>query len=110
MVGLAAYDTSKGGVWMFTKSLALELAPHGIRVNAIAPGGIRTEGTSKPFEGAGMTEAEMAAVMDAFEATVPMRRMGTPDEIALATVYLASAAASYVTGSMLVVDGGVLLS
>lgn len=111
MVGLAAYDTSKGGVVMFTKSLALELAPHGIRVNAIAPGGISTEGTKKPLQGSGMTEAEQRAVMDDFvQRSVPMRRIGTPDEIALAAVFLTSDAASYVTGSLLVVDGGALLS
>jgi 2-dehydro-3-deoxy-D-gluconate 5-dehydrogenase len=111
MVGLAAYDASKGGVWMFTKSLALELAPHGIRVNAIAPGGIRTEGTSRPLPGSGMTEEEMRAMVEGFVAQkVPLGRMGEPDEIALATVFLASDAASYVTGSMLVVDGGTLLA
>jgi 2-deoxy-D-gluconate 3-dehydrogenase len=110
MVGLAAYDTSKGGVWMFTKSLALELAPHGIRVNAIAPGGITTEGTKKPLAGSGMTEAEQRAVIEEFAKRVPMGRMGEPDEIALASVFLVSDAASYVTGSLLVVDGGALLS
>ena len=111
MVGLAAYDTSKGGVVMFTKSLALELAPHGIRVNAIAPGGIDTEGTKKPFQGSGMTEDEQRAVMEDFvQRKVPMRRIGTADEIALAAVFLTSDAASYATGSLLVVDGGALLS
>jgi 2-deoxy-D-gluconate 3-dehydrogenase len=62
MVGLAAYDASKGGVVMFTKSLALELAPHRVTVNAIAPGGIRTEGTTRPLDGSGMTAEEMQAL------------------------------------------------
>jgi len=111
MVGLAAYDASKGGVAMFTKSLALELAPHRIRVNAVAPGGIRTEGTTRPLEGSGMTPEEMQAMMDDFIARkVPFGRMGEPDEIALPVLFLASDAASYVTGSMLVVDGGALLA
>jgi 2-deoxy-D-gluconate 3-dehydrogenase len=109
MVGLAACDTSKGGLWMFTKSLALELAPHRIRVNAIAPGGIATEGTRKPFAGSGLSEDEMAHVMGDFAAAVPMGRMGEPDEIALAAVFVCSDAASYMTGSLLVVDGGALL-
>lgn len=111
MVGLAAYDTSKGGVLMFTKSLALELAPHGIRVNAIAPGGIATEGTKKPMLGSGMTEAQQQALMEDFvKRSVPLGRIGAPDEIALATVFVASDAASYMTGSLLVIDGGALLS
>lgn len=111
MVGLAAYDTSKGGVLMFTKSLALELAPHRIRVNAIAPGGIATEGTKMPLQGSGMAEAQQQAVMEDFvERSVPLGRIGTPDEIALAAVFVASDAASYMTGSLLVVDGGALLS
>lgn len=109
MVGLAAYDTSKGGVWMFTKSLALELAPHGIRVNAIAPGGISTEGTKKPLEGSGLTSEEQAAVMERFAASVPMGRIGDPDEIALGAVFVSSDAASYMTGSLLVIDGGALV-
>jgi 2-deoxy-D-gluconate 3-dehydrogenase len=110
MVGLPAYDASKGGVLMLTKSLALELAPHGIRVNAIAPGGIATEGTSAPLQGSGMTEAEMDAMIAGFTAKIPLGRIGQPDDIATAAVFLASEAAAYIAGDILVVDGGRLLS
>jgi 2-deoxy-D-gluconate 3-dehydrogenase len=110
MVGLAAYDASKGGVTMFTKSLALEVAKHGIRVNAIAPGGIQTEGTSRPLQGSGMTEEQMKAVMEGFIKLIPLGRMGVPDDIAKAAVFLASDYAGYITGETIVVDGGRLLS
>ncbi len=98
MVGLAAYDASKHGAWGFTKNVALELAPHGIWVNAIAPGGIRTPGT-------GGDEASM----DEFAKLIPMGRIGDPDEIGRAALFLVSDLASYVTGAQLVVDGGRLL-
>jgi len=109
MVGLAAYDSSKGGVLMFTRSFALEMAPHGVNVNAIAPGAIATEGTAAPLRGSGMTEAQMKAMMDQFVAGVPLKRMGEPDDIATVAVFLASPASDYMTGDIMVVDGGVLL-
>jgi len=109
MVGLAAYDASKGGVWMFTKNLALELAPHGIRVNMVAPGGIVTPGVSKPLQGSGMTPEQMQEMTAAFTALIPMKRFGEPKEIGTAAVFLASDAASYITGTSVVVDGGRLL-
>ncbi|MGE3836197.1 MAG: SDR family NAD(P)-dependent oxidoreductase, partial [Acidimicrobiia bacterium] len=107
-VGLAAYDTSKGAVLMFTRSLALELAPHDILVNAVAPGGITTEGTSRPLPG--MTPEEFEAMMGTFSARIPLGRMGVPDDIATVVAFLASPAASYVTGEIIVVDGGRLLA
>lgn len=110
-VGLAAYDASKGGVWMFTKSFALEAAPIGVRVNAILPGAIDTEGTQVPLEGSGMTAAQMRAMLaETVEEKIPLRRMGTPDDIAWMALYLASPMASYLCGAGIVVDGGMLLT
>lgn len=110
MVGLAAYDASKGGVVMLTKALALELGPHGINVNGIAPGGIATEGAARPLEGSGMTEEQMEALTEEFISHIPLRRMGVPDDIATAAVFLASKASDYMTGETVIVDGGRLLS
>ena len=86
-VGLAAYDASKHGVWGFTKNFALETAPHNIRVNCIAPGGIRTEGVEKMTQGA-TKAAENPEAPDFAPLDVPMKRMGEPDEIAMATLFL----------------------
>ena len=111
MVGLAAYDASKGGVLMFTKNLALELAPHGIRVNAIAPGGVSTEGTHQPSPDSSVTQAQADQILADFVRTrVPLGRIGLPVDIANLAVVLASEASSYMTGSIVVVDGGALLA
>lgn len=99
MVGLSHYDASKHGAWGFTKNVALELAPHDIRVNAIAPGGIRTPGVGDLDE----------ETMKGFEAMVPMGRMGEADEIGRVALFLASELSSYMTGAQVVVDGGRLL-
>jgi 2-dehydro-3-deoxy-D-gluconate 5-dehydrogenase len=99
MVGLAHYDASKHGAWGFTKNVALELAPHGIWVNALAPGGVLTPGVGEVEQG----------LLEAFEAAIPMGRMGVPDDIARAALFLVSDLASYVTGEQVVVDGGRLL-
>lgn len=102
-VGLAVYDASKHGLWGFTKNTALEFAPHNIRVNAIAPGGISTPG-------AGAGQAGIEEIMKAFIAKIPMKRIGQPDDIGKVALFLASDLSSYMTGSQVVVDGGVLLS
>ncbi|HEY3249036.1 MAG TPA: SDR family oxidoreductase [bacterium] len=109
MVGLAAYDASKGGVVMFTKNLALELAPHKININAIAPGGITTEGTTRLAGDRPLTAEQQKQMTEAALAHMPMG-MGTPDDIAKVAVFLASSAADYMTGTTVVVDGGFLLT
>lgn len=110
-VGLAHYDASKHGVWGFTKNVALELAPHKIWVNAVAPGGVLTPGVQKLQQAMPTPQSvDMAKMMESFMAKIPMRRMGESDDIGKVVLFLASDMASYITGSQIVVDGGVLLS
>jgi len=97
-LNLAHYCASKGGIVGLTEELALELAPHNIRINAIAPGVIET-----PMVDPLKSSKE---VMDATLARVPMRRMGQPQDISNAVLFLASDESSYMTGSTVVVDGG----
>ena len=98
----AAYTASKGAVLQFTRALALETARTGIRANAVCPGIIDT-----PLTHAFLDLADDAAALRAaYEAAAPLKRMGTPREVANCVVFLASDQASFVTGSALVVDGG----
>jgi NAD(P)-dependent dehydrogenase (short-subunit alcohol dehydrogenase family) len=96
-VGGASHCASKAGVQMLVKVMALELAPHGITVNAVAPGLV-------PHAG----QASDASYRDAFKRMVPLGRLGQPDDVAGAVAYLASDAAAWVTGEVLHVDGGFL--
>jgi 2-dehydro-3-deoxy-D-gluconate 5-dehydrogenase len=105
-VGLATYDASKHGVWGFTKNVALELAPHRIWVNAIAPGGVNTPGTGAGQPASKKQQEQMAP----FAAKIPMKRIGEPDDIGKVALFLASDLSGYMTGSQVVVDGGVLLA
>ena len=96
----SAYSASKGGVRMLTKSMALELGPHGIRVNAVGPGWIRT----------GMNPLDDPAALAKLEPTIPLGRIGLPEDVADVIAFLASADARYVSGQTLFVDGGWLTS
>ncbi len=96
--GLVHYCASKGGVNAFTRALALELAPRKINVNAIAPGAIETPGAASPDEIKNRTILQ-----------IPLKRMGKPEDIANAVVFLASDESSYITGQVIVVDGGWVL-
>lgn len=110
-VGLAHYDASKHGVWGFTKNIALELAPYKIWVNAIAPGGIMTPGVQKLQQTMPIPSGvDIQKVLESFLRRIPMQRFGEPDDIGKVALFLASDMASYMTGSQIIVDGGVLLS
>ena len=95
--GLSHYCASKGGIMAMTKALALELAPMGIRINDIDPGAIETPGATGGQDKKGD---------DKLVATVPLKRWGRPEEVSNAVLFLASDESSYMTGSVMVVDGG----
>lgn len=109
MIGLAHYDASKHGLWGFTKNSALELARDNIWVNAIAPGGIQTPGVES-MQAQKPSATDGAKAIEAFMSKIPMHRMGNADEIGTVALFLASDLSTYMTGSQIVVDGGVLLS
>jgi 3-oxoacyl-[acyl-carrier protein] reductase len=101
--GQANYSAAKMGLQGFTRTLAVELGPFGITVNAVAPGFIVTEMTDATAVRLGLTPAQL---QEASAAAVPVRRVGFPDDIANAIAFFASDAASFVTGQTLYVDGG----
>jgi NAD(P)-dependent dehydrogenase (short-subunit alcohol dehydrogenase family) len=96
---LSGYTASKGGIEMFTKSAALELGPYGIRVNCVAPGAIDTERTQK----------EIAGFAESWARLTPLRRIGTPGDVAAAVEFLLSGNASFISGQTLSVDGGLFM-
>ena len=99
--GHVNYAASKGGVMLMMKSLAQEVAPHGIRVNSIAPGAIRTPINKPAWE----TKEALAKLL----ALIPYGRIGEPEDVARAAVWLVSDDADYVTGTTIFVDGGMCL-
>jgi NAD(P)-dependent dehydrogenase (short-subunit alcohol dehydrogenase family) len=98
---LTAYSAAKGAIASMTKSLALELGPAGITVNAVAPG---------PVETALNVHAYTAEVRRTYEQRIPLGRIGTPEEVADTIVFLASHAGRYITGQELIVDGGLTIN
>jgi glucose 1-dehydrogenase len=96
----ASYCASKGGLKMLTRDLAIELAPFGITINSIAPGAIKT-----PINDALLKDSEK---LSALLQNIPLKRLGTPEDIAGAAAFLASSDADYITGTTMVVDGGLL--
>jgi len=96
---IASYNASKGGINQLTRAMALALADRGIRVNAVAPGTIATELAKNAVLGSAEATARIMS-------RTPLRRLGEPDEVAAVCAFLASDAASYMTGEIVVVDGG----
>jgi NAD(P)-dependent dehydrogenase (short-subunit alcohol dehydrogenase family) len=97
--GISPYVASKHAVMGLTRAAALDYAKQGIRINAVNPGSIATEGMDRFVNEMGITTNDLASI-------VPMGRMGQPEEIAAAVVFLCSDAASYITGQSLLADGG----
>jgi 3-oxoacyl-[acyl-carrier protein] reductase len=97
--GQANYAASKAGLIGFAKAVALEVASRGITVNVVAPGLIETD----------MTRAIAESARDDWAAKIPLRRMGTPDDVAAAVCFLASDEASYITGQVIAVNGGMYM-
>jgi glucose 1-dehydrogenase len=98
----ASYCASKGGLKMLCRDLAIELAPHGITVNNIAPGAIKTPINEKLLS----DPAKMKSLLE----NIPLGRMGKPEDVAGCAAFLASSDADYVTGATLLVDGGLLFN
>jgi len=110
-VGMAHYDASKGGLNALTKAAALEYAPFGITVNAVAPGGVRTPGSLPVRQHFGrQMGVEVVEAVDAeFAKRIPLGRWAEAEDIGRAVWFLASRAADYITGQVIYVDGGMML-
>lgn len=107
--GLAHYTTSKHAIAGLTKSLAMELAPQGVRVNAVCPGASMTEGAMQLITEGAPDGIDVQAQWSGIQARTPLGRLSSPDEIARVVLFLASELSSMVTGALVPVDGGILI-
>ena len=107
--GLAHYTTSKHALGGMTKSMAVELAGHGVRVNAVCPGAAMTEGAIALVTAGAPEGIDVEAQWDGIKDRTPLGRLCDPDDVARAVLFLASDMADFVTGAFLVVDGGILV-
>ena len=103
MPGMAAYSAAKGGIESLTRSAAVELADHGIRVNCVLPGPILTPMSKTGFEADGLSVEQG---IERLAGAVPLNRVGQPEEVAEVVLFLLDSASSYMTGTSILVDGG----
>ena len=108
MKGIAAYAASKGAVAALARQLAADFAAAGVRVNAVAPGAVRTPLSEAQFRARAKDDAEFEALLSATIARYPLQRWCTPEEIAEVILFLASGRSAWITGQILPVDGGLL--
>ena len=108
MKGVAAYSAAKGAVVALTRQLAADFASRGVRVNAVAPGAVRTPLSESQFRARAADEAEFQALLAQVIGRYPLSRWGTPDEIAEVVLFLATDRSSWMTGQIIPVDGGLL--
>jgi NAD(P)-dependent dehydrogenase (short-subunit alcohol dehydrogenase family) len=108
MKGVAAYAAAKGAVAALTRQLAADFAPRGVRVNAVAPGAVRTPLSESQFRARAADEAQFEALLAQVIARYPLPRWGRPEEIAEAILFLATDRSSWMTGQILPVEGGLL--
>ncbi len=111
VLGLSHYDATKAAIVMMTKSHALELAPHNITVNAIAPGAVLTEGVRRSIEAiAAAVQGTPEQFIQGYIDRIPLHRLGTPDDIARMVLCLATTIGDYMTGHTVLVDGGLVFA
>lgn len=108
MKGVAAYSAAKGAVAALTRQLAADFAARGVRVNAVAPGAVRTPLSESQFRARASDDAQFEALLSQVIARYPLPRWGRPEEIAEAILFLATDRSSWMTGQILPVEGGLL--
>lgn len=108
MKGVAAYSAAKGAIAALTRQVAADMAEHGVRVNAVAPGAVRTPLSESQFRARSASEAEFEALLDQVIQRYPLSRWGRAEEIAEAIHFLGTSRSSWMTGQIIPIDGGLL--